>query len=100
MHSKRAFVTFASFREHAAFRGKAGGAASPMESAILESAILVLRRNARQACSSAHVDCKTRLQRGGEPSCRVQALSRRGNVRVTSYPCSAAILCFALFRRG
>ena len=32
MHSKRAFVTFASFREHAAFgAGKTGGAASMMD---------------------------------------------------------------------
>ena len=59
MHSKRAFVTFASFREYAAFRaGKTGGAASTMESAILESAILVLRRNARQAhTSTARLVC-------------------------------------------
>jgi hypothetical protein len=48
MHSQRAFANFASFREYAAIRsGKTGDAATQ------ESGIMILRRNARQACSSA-----------------------------------------------
>src|SRR5207248_9277793 len=93
MHSQRAFANFASFGEHAAIRSE-----KTSDAATQESGIMILRRNARQACSSAHVVCKTRLQRGGEPSCRVQAPSSRGNARVTSCPCSAAIRCFAIFR--